>query len=42
MSGKFSNTGTGFGSFVSSGKQEEFIRQIAQDEVFLVMSDIKL
>jgi len=42
MSGKFSNTATAFGSFASSSKQEEFIRQIAQDEVFQIMSDIKL
>ena len=41
MSGKFSSTGTAFGTS-NIYRQEEFIREIVQNEVFLIFEDIKV
>ena len=41
MSNKFSSTGTTFGPS-NLFRQEELIREIVQNEVFLIFEDIKL
>jgi len=41
MSGKFSSTGTAFGTS-NIYRQEEFIREIVQNEVYLIFEDIKV
>ena len=41
MSGKLSSTGTAFGTS-NIYRQEEFIREIVQNEVFLIFEDIKV
>lgn len=41
MSGKFSSTGTAFGPS-NVFRQEEFIREIVQNEVYLIFEDIKI
>jgi len=41
MSGKFSSTGTTFGTS-NVYRQEEFIREIVQNEVYLIFEDIKV
>jgi hypothetical protein len=41
MSGKFSSTGAGFGTS-NIYRQEDFVREIVQNEVYLIFEDIKV